>query len=123
MRGCEDHELQERMKQKVLRQMFAEWVGMKADIWANAPEAKRPMDYETFLHETGILNHPDPPKNELQRLYRKALFDSVIHELFVDWFDKQKATGRDERELVFGAFVSEEGYLVRKPPMEALCQT
>ena len=49
MRGCEDHELQERMKQKVLRQMFAEWVGMKADIWANAPEAKRPMDYETFI--------------------------------------------------------------------------
>jgi len=103
------------MKQKVLGELYAEWVNVRSD--------KSAADFETFLRETDVLNRDDATKSKRQKIYRKIFFESMVVELFADWVGIQRAQGRDERELVFGAFVSEEGYLVPDPAKEAICQT
>jgi hypothetical protein len=111
-RKKDNHELQERMKQKVLGEMHAHWVNTSTETGRD----RRTLDYETFLRETDVLNPDDTLKSKLQKTHGELFFESVVLALFEDWVYKQRAQGRDERELVFGAFVSEEGYLVPNPP-------
>jgi hypothetical protein len=101
------HELQARIQDEVLVRLYALW-GKGRD------EEDDLTDYQTFLHETQILNQDAAQKNKSQRLWRTSFQKGVIHGLFADWANTQIANGRDPRECVFGVFVEENDLLVKE---------